>query len=606
MKVRTRTLLILSAALVVFLIVLALITQSVILQAFGEIEGRETTAHVQRFVSQLDSEIEDVAATTRDWSLRQETSELLSGPGREEDTAQLFPPGIMKNLGIDYILLYDAGGNRILSGTITEDGEIASTLPPGLDMTVSNSIMPEDMQGGIAGRRGLSTIKDTPVILAGYPVQYGPETDPLQGTLVMARALDSGRIDDINRMLQTDGTLVSYSMGTDPAILSAEEAVTAKEGGIIVRQSGDNRLDGYALITGIENHPTFLLLTIGSPRPVYQMVKNSILIVAGVIVLLSVLYLLVVQHLLQRFVLFPLSRLDSGMKSISRSGDLTLRMPEIGDDEVVSLVRSHNRMLETIQSQQEEMQALLEEIGQQRDDLNDARGELADRNRELEELNRKANLYLDIYLDVITYEILNAIMGLRGYADLVKSTADEAGQKFAGKIIDLANRSNDVIRNIETISRIYKNPPEAGVVDLAAVIKTEMGRRTGARIVMDNCNRNVCADDMLGVVFDNIFANSLKFGGRDTTIRVTARDIPEEMIEVSVTDTGPGIPDAVKPLIFDRFSADSRTRSSYGLGLHIVKMLIESYGGSVRADDHIPGSPQSGAAIRFTLRIAKE
>ncbi len=163
-----------------------------------------------------------------------------------------------------------------------------------------------------------------------------------------------------------------------------------------------------------------------------------------------------------------------------------------------------------------------------------------------------------------------------------------------------------MIRNIETISRIYKNPSEARGVELAAVIKTETGRRTGARIVMENCNRTVLADDMLGVVFDNIFANSLKFGGKDTEIQVTARDLPDDMIEVSVTDNGPGIPDAAKSLIFDRFTKDSRTRSSYGLGLHIVKMLIESYGGRVRADDRVPGDPGSGAAIRFTLKVVRE
>jgi len=602
MKVRTRTLLILAAALVVFLIVLGFVTQLVILQAFSEIENRETTAHVQRFVSQLDNEIEDIAATCRDWSLRQETSGFLSAQGSYQDPAQLFPPVVMKNLGIDYILLYDDTGTLVISETITPEGEIVPSIPAGLDTIISDSIMPGGGEGGISGRRGLSSINNIPVILAGYPVIYGSETDPRYGTLVMARVMDSGRIDDINRMLQMDGSLAPYSPGSETAILSAQEAAKAKEGRIIVHPSGDKRLDGYALITGIENRPTFLLLTIETPRPVYQLIMNSIVIGAVILVLLSILYLLVVLYLLQRFVLSPLSRLDSGMKSISESGDLSLRMPETGDEEIVSLVRSHNRMLETIQSQQEEMQALLEEVGQQRDDLNEARTELADRNRDLEELNRKANLYLDIYLDVITYEILNAIMGLRGYADLVKSTADETGQKFAGKIIELANRSNDVIRNIETISRIYKNPSEVKTIDLAAVIKTEMGRRHGARIVMEGCNRMVLADDMLSVVFDNIFANSLKFGGKDTEIQVSARDLPDEMIEVSVTDTGPGIPDSAKTHIFDRFSADTRTRSSYGLGLHIVKMLVGSYGGTVRADDRVPGDSGSGAAIRFTLR----
>ena len=605
MKVRTRTLLILGAALVAFLIVLGFVTQLVILQAFSEIENRETTAHVQRFVSQLDSGIEDVAATCRDWSLRQETSGFLSAQGSDRDASQLFPPGVMKNLGIDYILLYDDTGTLVISETITPDGEIIPSLPAGLDTVISDSIMPGGMQGGISGRRGLSSINNIPVILAGYPVTYGTDADSRYGTLVMARAMDSGRIDDINRMLQMDGTLAPYSPGSGTAILSVQEARTAQEGGIIVRPSGDNRLTGYALITGIENTPTFLLLTIESPRPVYRLVMNSMLIGAVILILLSILYLLVVHYLLQRFILSPLSRLDSGMKSISESGDLSLRMPENGDQEIVSLVRSHNRMLETIQSQQEEMQALLEEVGQQRDDLNEARGELAGRNRELEELNRKANLYLDIYLDVITYEILNAIMGLRGYADLMKSTADETGQKFAGKIIELANRSDDVIRNIETISRIYKNPSEVKKIDLAAVIKTEMGRRHGGRIIMEGCNRIVLADDMLGVVFDNIFANSFRFGGKDTEIQVSARDLPDDRIEVSVTDTGPGISDSAKAGIFDRFTADTRTRSSYGLGLHIVKMLVGSYGGTVRADDRVPGDYRSGAAIRFTLRVVR-
>ncbi len=425
MKVRTRTVLILAAALVVFLVLLGFVTQLVILQAFGEIENRETTAHVQRFVSQLDSGTEDVAATCRDWSLREETALFLSRNASGQDPSAVFPPAVMKNLGIDYILLYDGNGDRVLAGTITSDGELALSLPPGLDTVVSNSIMPAGVQGGISGRRGLSSINDSPVVLAGYPVPYGTGPDSRKGTLVMARVLDSERIDEINRMLQTNGSLAPYSM--DSGILSGPETRTARDGGIVVHQSGDNRLDGYALVTGIENTPTFLLLSIETPRPVYLMVKNSILIVAVIIVLLSILYLLVVLYLLQRFVLSPLSSLDSGMRSISESGDLSLRMPETGDEEIVSLVRSHNRMLETIQSQQEEMQALLEEVGQQRDDLNEARGELADRNRELEELNRKANLYLDIYLDVITYEILNAIMGLRGYADLVKSTADETG-----------------------------------------------------------------------------------------------------------------------------------------------------------------------------------
>jgi signal transduction histidine kinase len=122
--------------------------------------------------------------------------------------------------------------------------------------------------------------------------------------------------------------------------------------------------------------------------------------------------------------------------------------------------------------------------------------------------------------------------------------------------------------------------------------------------VMENCNRKVLANDMLGVVFDNIFSNSIKFGGKDTEITVSARDTAQGKVEISVSDTGPGIPDAAKPLIFDRFTEDTKKRSSYGLGLHIVKMLVENYGGSVWAEDRIRGDQGSGASIHFTLRQA--
>jgi signal transduction histidine kinase len=605
MKIRTRTHLILIATLVVFLIVLSFITQLVIIQAFGEIEKQETTSHVQRFVSQIDYAIEDVAVSCRDWALRDETKEIFMDDWGKSDPSQPFQPVSMKNLGIDYIMIYSTSGNRIFSETITKEGGVVQSIPPELDIIVHNSIIPEGMQGGISGRRGLSSINNNPVILVGYPVVYGNQSDPREGTLVMARLLDRDRIDEINRMLQMDGSLTQYTPGTGDGIISEQEYVAAKEGAIIVQQSGDNQLKGYALITGIENKPTYLLLKIETTRPVHQQVWNSIVIVAGIIILLSIIYLFVVQHLLRKFILTPLSELDTGMKSLSESGDLSLRMSETGDEEVISLIQSLNLMLETIQSQQQELHALLEEIEQQRDDLQDAREELAKRNRDLEELNRKANLYLDIYLDAITYEILNAIMGLRGYAELVQSTADETERKFAEKIIHLAKKSDDVIRNIETISRIYKNPPEIKCVDLASIVKKEMGSRMGAHIIMEQCNRSVLANDMLGVVFDNIFSNSLKFGGKDTTITVSAREIPQDMVEITVSDNGPGIPDTLKPLIFDRFTQDTRIRSSYGLGLHIVKMLVESYGGNIWAEDRIPGEQQSGAVIRFTLRLIR-
>jgi len=601
MKIRTRSRLILAATLIVFLIVLGFITQSVILQSFGLIEKEETTAHVQRFISQLNNEVENVAASCRDWANRDETAAIFAAPSTGQDPSRLFPSISMKNLGIDYIIVYNASGRRVFSETISRDGNTVTNAPEELDHLVYDSILPEGMPGGVTGRRGISSFENSPVILAGYPIQSGDPTNTSGGTLVMARLLDSGRIDDIDQMLQMDGSLVPLTPDSGK-ILSAAELEKAKDGSIVVSSIGDDDLSGVAVITGIENKPSFLLLKIETPRPVNQQVKKSILIVASAIIFLSIIFLVAVQLLLQRFILAPLSELDGGMRSIGSSGDLALRIPERGDEEILSLTQSFNQMLGKIQHQQAELHDLLAEIEQQRDDLHDARQALAERNQDLEELNRKANLYLDIYLDVVTYEISNALMGLKGYAEIIRETGGAPEKAMAEKIKGLAKKSDDVIRNIETISRIYKTPPKLEPINLCDVFRNERESWPGVNIHIGTCDRTVLANEMLSAVLDNIFANSLKYGGKDVGIGVDTRETGEGMIEVRVTDNGPGIPDVMKPQIFDRFAKDSTTRSSYGLGLHIVKMLIEGYGGKVWAADRVEGDYQRGAAICFTLQ----
>lgn len=201
MKVRTRSRLILVTTLIVFLVVLSFITQSVILQSFGVIENQETKAHVQRFISQINNEIDNVEATCRDWASRSETGAVFSNNSGIQNTSLLFQPMSMKNLGIDYILVYDAQGHLVFSETIAKDGETIQNVPPELDIIVHNSIIPEGMPGGVTGRRGISLIGTDPVIITSYPINSGNQSEVQAGTLVMARLLDNGRIDDIDQML---------------------------------------------------------------------------------------------------------------------------------------------------------------------------------------------------------------------------------------------------------------------------------------------------------------------------------------------------------------------------------------------------------------------
>ena len=589
MKVRTRSRLILAAMTFLFLVVLSFVTQFVILDSFNTIEKQEMTANVQRVIANINSQEMAVASNCKDWADRDETYAFSGEINRTPASGTLNQPAQLDTLDTDYLLIYNTSGKLVFSEDALTRGGTGTVVPDQLETIIRNSIIPAGMSGGVSGRRGISFVNGEPVMLAGYSIHGSNQSNPSRGTLVMARVLTQQRVDDMESVLQIPD--ISLKDASSMESLGAGDIQQMKKGKILSLPVNDGKLDGQTIITGIEDKPTFLMLQVRTDRPMYQQVRSSIFIVAIAIILLSLCFILAVQFLLQRFVLEPLSTLDKDIKIIGKSGDLTCRIPEKGDDEVLSLTRALNLMLK--------------EIEKKRNQLSEARSELALRNRDLEELNRKANLYLDIYLDVITYEILNAIMGLRGYVEYLEPTANANEKPFLKKIGDLAQKSSNVIRNIETISRIYKMPQGVVPLDLAEVIKTEVALRENVSITLNGCNRTVLANDMMGVIFDNLFSNCLKFGGSGVRITVSARDAGTGMLEISVTDNGPGIDDAMKSQVFDRFRQDSKTRGSYGLGLHIVKMLVEGYGGHVWAADRIPGDLSSGTAICFTLHSAE-
>ena len=66
-------------------------------------------------------------------------------------------------------------------------------------------------------------------------------------------------------------------------------------------------------------------------------------------------------------------------------------------------------------------------------------------------------------------------------------------------------------------------------------------------------------------------------------------------------DNGPGIPDSLKARLFTRFQRGATKASGRGLGLYLVKTLVDDYHGTVRVEDRVPGDYKQGT--RFVVRL---
>jgi PAS domain S-box-containing protein len=225
---------------------------------------------------------------------------------------------------------------------------------------------------------------------------------------------------------------------------------------------------------------------------------------------------------------------------------------------------------------------------------------LASANRYLEEANTAA-AEVNLYVDILTHDINNANTVAMGYLQMYLESVTGSDGVLVGKSLSAVHQSSEIIRNVSTLRRLKSSSADLRPVDLGPVIRGICGYHAEARIACDGVDATVLADDLISEVFVNLVGNAAKFGGPGVDVTIGVRD-EGDAVFVTVADTGPGIPDDLKPRIFERYQRGATKKSRKGLGLYIVRMLVERYGGSVRAGDRVPGHPEEGAAITFTLR----
>jgi PAS domain S-box-containing protein len=227
----------------------------------------------------------------------------------------------------------------------------------------------------------------------------------------------------------------------------------------------------------------------------------------------------------------------------------------------------------------------------------------------------EANRIKDEFLATLSHELRTPLTSILGWAHLLQTGKLDAGVAARGlEAIQRNARSQaQLIEDLLDVSRVIsgKLHIEVQPINLASVIEAAIdGVRPAADAkgveltAMLNRSLVVSGDpDRLQQVIWNLLSNSIKFtsaSGRIELQLVRARDSSEAQIVVK--DTGIGISPDFLPHVFDRFSqADSTSTRNYGglgLGLALVRHLIEMHGGHVRAE-----SPGTDLGATFTVKL---
>ncbi|MBN1811432.1 MAG: HAMP domain-containing protein [Anaerolineae bacterium] len=291
---------------------------------------------------------------------------------------------------------------------------------------------------------------------------------------------------------------------------------------------------------------------------------------AGLIALVpSVLLALLISRSISK----PLRRVASAAEAIAR-GETGTRAPISGPSEVRALARSFNTMADQVEATHQS----------QRD-----------------------------FVANVSHELKTPLTAIQGFSQaLLDGTAStpEATARAARVIHQEAERMRRMVDDLLVLARfdagqmtLARDQVELGPLLRGCIEKlTPQAQTAQVTLALDAPEQLVVTGDAdrLAQVFANLIDNSVAHTPAGGKVTIAARSMVERAVEVTVTDTGEGIPPEVISRIFERFYQVDRSRKrsrGAGLGLAITKEIIEAHGGTITAESVV------GLGSRFTVRL---
>jgi PAS domain S-box-containing protein len=228
--------------------------------------------------------------------------------------------------------------------------------------------------------------------------------------------------------------------------------------------------------------------------------------------------------------------------------------------------------------------------------------------REVQEANRLK----DEFLNTLSHELRTPLNAIYGWARILRNRDLDKSTAHAVEVIERnADAQLRLIEEVLDVSRIMKGKMTLAVepTDVRMIVRATIDTFRPAMHA-----KRIRLEERIGVtwpvigdthrlqqVFWNVLSNAVKFTGTDGGIVITLCNV-EDAVEFEIEDTGVGIAPDVLPFVFDRFwqadSSTTRTFGGLGLGLTIVRHIVELHGGTVRAV-----SAGEGHGSTFTIRL---
>ena len=293
---------------------------------------------------------------------------------------------------------------------------------------------------------------------------------------------------------------------------------------------------------------------------------------------------LVVTLYLTKNLAQPLEALNSVVDKI-RGGNLSMRADvDSGVKEIDRLAVTFNEMVEELNAHSRDLESKVRK-----------------RTAELE----RSNKMKDLFTDIMRHDLLNYVSVIKGLSELISRDMPEKQRDGLRRIKKSAAKLENMIQNAAKLAKIEAAEKlRFEECDLCEVLKGVISdfkpllREKGMEVKFEGMNNCIAeVHQSIEDVFSNLLSNAIKYSPDNATVAMGVTEKGSDWM-IYVKDRGEGIPDRYKKVIFDRFNrGDKKGVKGTGLGLTIVKRIVEMHKGRVWVEDN----PEGGSIFYVTI-----
>ena len=255
---------------------------------------------------------------------------------------------------------------------------------------------------------------------------------------------------------------------------------------------------------------------------------------------------------------------------------------------------------------------LHQRLQEQNKRLEQAYADLTRHSADLEEANaslRASNAELDAFAHTVAHDLKNPLSALIGFASLLNEDLDELDLtqplELVYQIQEIGEKMTNIIRELLLLASVRKGEVEPGPLDLAGIID-QVQRRL--RMMIEEYHGQIFLPatwpaawgyaPWIEEVWTNYISNGLKYGGQPPRLQLGATTQNDGMVRFWVKDHGNGLTPAEQSLLFAEFTRlDGVRAEGHGLGLSIVRRIVDKLGGQVGVESQVG----QGSTFYFTL-----